>query len=433
MHVNYLERRERYLERVGDGVTILAAAPELFKSRDTEVHYRQDSDFFYLTGFDEPGAVAVLTPHDAAHRFTLFVRPRDAEREAWNGARAGVDGARERFGTDAAYPIDELDAHLRALVEPADRVLYALGSDATMDERVIDLVSQFRRSRPRAGRGPDTIQDPGTALSAMRVVKEPAEIERMRAAAQIAAAGHMAAMRAAHAGVGEWELEAVLEAAFRSAGAEGPAFPSIVASGPNATTLHYVRNDRRTRDGDLVLIDAGAELGMYCSDISRTFPVSGRFSAEQRAIYDVVLAAEEAAIAAVRPGAAVSAPHDAALRVLVPGLIDLGLLQGGADELIAADAYKRFYMHQTSHWLGLDVHDVGQYRENGSAVRLQPGMVLTIEPGLYIPESAADAPAALRGIGIRIEDDVLVTDTGHEILTRDVPVAVDQIEALTRG
>ncbi|HEX2095207.1 MAG TPA: aminopeptidase P N-terminal domain-containing protein [Longimicrobiaceae bacterium] len=423
-------RRERYLERAGSAVTVLCAAPELHRSRDTEIRYRQDSDFHYLTGFPEPGAVAVLTPHDPERRFTLFVRPRDPEREAWSGPRAGVEGARERYGADAAYPVGELDAQLRTLLEPADEVVYALGTNPEMDRRVAGLVAGFRRSRPRSGKGPLVVRDPDTLLPEMRLVKEPGELDRIRRAAQISAAAHLTAMRAAHPGIGEWELEAVLDRHFRVAGGSGPAYPTIVGSGPNATVLHHVANDRCAADGDLVLIDAGAELGMYAGDITRTFPVSGRFSATQRAVYEIVLEAEEAGIAAVRPGASVFDPHDAAVRVLARGMVELGLLSGDVDELIESGAHRRFYMHQTSHWLGLDVHDVGPYRRGGEPVRLEPGMVLTVEPGIYVPETAEDVPEELRGIGVRIEDNLVVTPEGHEVLTRGVPVSIEEIEAL---
>jgi Xaa-Pro aminopeptidase len=424
-------RRERYLEHAGDAVTVLAAAPEKFKSRDTEVRFRQDSDFFYLTGFPEPEAVAVLTPHDPERRFTLFVRPRDPEREAWNGPRAGVEGARERFGADAAYPLAELDEHLRELLEPAEEVVYALGSGAVMDRRLAGLVAGFRRSRPRSGRGPLVLRDPDTLLAEMRLVKEPGELELLRRAAALSAEAHRAAMRAARPGVGEWELESVLEARFRAGGGAGPAYPSIVGSGPNATVLHHVANDRRARDGELVLIDAGAELGMYAGDITRTFPVSGRFTPAQRAVYETVLEAEEAGIAAVRPGASVVDVHDAAVRVLTRGMVELGLLSGSVDELIESRAYRRFYPHQTSHWLGLDVHDVGPYRRaGGEPALLEAGMVLTVEPGIYVPADAEDVPAELRGVGVRIEDDVIVTAEGHEVTTRGVPVSVEEVEAL---
>jgi Xaa-Pro aminopeptidase len=426
----HAQRRERFLERIGAGVAVLPAAQVRFKSRDTEIRFRQDSDFFYLTGFTEPEAVAILTPHDDERRFTLFVRPRNPEREVWDGRRAGVEGVLERFGADAAYPIEELNDHLKELLEPADRILYALGAEPATDRRIVELVSGFRRSRQRSGRGPVVVEDPGAVLGEMRVIKDEDELARLRRAARITAAGHRAAMAAARPGVGEWELEAVLEATYRGHGAAGPAYPSIVGTGPNATTLHYVANDRRAGESDLVLIDAGAEWRMYVADITRTFPASGRFSPAQRRVYELVLAAEEAAIAAVQPGAPFSAIHDAALGVLVPGMIELGLLEGEPGALIEEGAHKRFYMHQTSHYLGLDVHDVGLYAFDGEPVPLRPGMVLTVEPGLYIAADAEDVPDELRGIGIRIEDDVLVTDTGHEILTRDVPVAPDEIEAL---
>ncbi|HEY0021812.1 MAG TPA: aminopeptidase P N-terminal domain-containing protein [Longimicrobium sp.] len=432
----YRLRRERFLAAIGDGVAVLPAGPELLKSRDTEIPYRQGSDFHYLTGFPEPGAIAVLTPHDPEHRLTLFVRPRDPEREVWNGARAGVEGARERFGADAAYPIEQLDEHLGKLLEPADAVWISLtGTAGDLEMRVLRLVAGFRSTRPRAGKGPVDVRDPGSVLDAMRLVKEPEEIALIRTAAELAARGHLAVMRAGRAGVGEWELQALLDHTYRSAGAEcGTAFPAIVGSGANATTLHYHANSRCIEEGDLVLVDSGAEVGMYCSDITRTFPASGRFSAPQRRVYDVVRASVDAAIGAIRPGAPFSGVHEAARRVLVQGMVDLGLLTGEVDALIESEAFKRFFMHQTSHWLGMDVHDVGMYRDRtGESVALQPGMVLTVEPGLYIPADADDVPAELRGIGIRLEDDVLVTVDGNEILTRGVPLDADEVERICLG
>ncbi|HEX6370108.1 MAG TPA: aminopeptidase P N-terminal domain-containing protein [Longimicrobium sp.] len=426
-------RRERFLEAIGSGVAVLPAAPELVKSRDTEVIYRQNSDFFYLTGFLEPGAVAVLTPHDLAHRFTLFVRPRDPERETWNGKRAGVEGAIERFGADAAYPIEELDERLKDLVEPADALWYAVRADGgAMDARMLELLAGFRGSRPRAGKGPWDLRDPAQLLDGMRLIKEPGELALMREAAELAARGHLAAMRAGRPGVGEWELQALLDQTFRSYSASsGTSFPAIVGSGANGTVLHYVTNERRIEEGDLVLVDAGADVGFYCSDITRTFPASGRFTPPQRAVYDVVLRALEAGIDAVRPGAGVKEVHEAARRVLVQGMIDLALLEGEPETLIEEEKFKRFFMHNTSHWLGLDVHDPGPYTgPDGEPVELRPGMVLTVEPGLYIPEGAEDVPAELRGIGIRLEDDVLVTEDGHEVLTRAVPVDPDEIERI---
>jgi Xaa-Pro aminopeptidase len=427
----FLSRRERFLAQIGNGVAILVASPELLKSRDTDVRYRANSDLLYLTDFAEPETVAVFTPHDPEHRLTLFVRPRDAEKETWTGRRHGVEGARERFGADAAYPLAELDERLPKLLEPADAVWYSLGSSQEMDRRVTSLLARFRLSRPRSGKGPWDVRDPAQVLDPMRLVKEPAELELMRESGRLAAQGHLAAMRMARPGVGEWELEAAVDGTYRRAGAWGPSYPTIVGSAVNGTILHYTSNDRVVEDGDLVLIDAGAELGNYCSDITRTFPVNGRFTPAQRALYDVVAAAEEAGIAAVAPGNTFQGVHDAAVRVMVKGLADLGLLPGGdVDALIEDGGYKRFNTHQTSHWLGLDVHDAGGYREpDGSPLRLRPGMVLTVEPGLYIPD-AEGIPADFRGLGIRVEDDVIVTETGREVITRDVPVDADEIEAI---
>ncbi|MBB4634844.1 aminopeptidase P N-terminal domain-containing protein [Longimicrobium terrae] len=429
-------RRERFLDSIGKGVAVIAAAPELVKSRDTDVRYRQNSDFFYLTGFLEPGAVAVLTPFDPEHRFTLFVRPRDRERETWTGVRAGVEGALERFGADKAYPVEELDNHLRDLIEPADALWYALSADGSeMDAKLIRLLTGFRGTRHRTGKGPWDIRDPASVLDRMRVIKEPGELERIREAAALSARGHLAAMRAGRAGVGEWELEALLDGTFRAASADsGTAYPSIVGSGANATVLHYVTNERRIGEGDLVLMDAGADAGFYCGDITRVFPASGRFTAPQRRVYDIVHAALDAGIAAARPGAPITGIHEAARAVLVQGMIDLGLLEGTVDDLIESEAFKRFFMHNTAHYLGLDVHDAGPYRErDGTPVPLQPGMVLTVEPGLYIPADAEDVAEELRGIGIRLEDNVIITGDGCEVITRGVPVAADEVEAVCGG
>jgi Xaa-Pro aminopeptidase len=424
-------RRERFLEEIGGGVAVLCSAPELIKSRDTEIRFRQDSDFFYLTGFTEPG-VAVLTPHDGEHRFTLFVRPRDPERETWNGPRAGVEGALERFGADAAYPLEALEETLKPLLEPAAAIWYALGSDDAMDRRITGWIREWRLRRARTGKGPSDVMDPAGVLDPMRVVKEPGEVELIRRACRLSADAHRAAMRAARPGVGEWELASVVNAAFTAAGPEcAPAYPTIVGSGVNATVLHYTLNRRRAEAGDLVLIDAGAEWAMYCGDITRTFPVGGRFTPPQRAVYEAVLRAEEAAIALVRPGVTVAEVHDATRAVLARELVALGLLSGDPGELAQGDALKRFYMHQTSHWLGLDVHDAGDYRARGGDwLPLRPGMVFTVEPGIYVPADAEGAPAELRGIGVRIEDDVLVTEDGCEVLTRGVPVDPDEIERL---
>ncbi|HVG45969.1 MAG TPA: aminopeptidase P N-terminal domain-containing protein [Longimicrobium sp.] len=427
----FRRRRERFLEEIGGGVAVLCSAPELLKSRDTEIRFRQDSDFFYLTGFTEPG-VAVLTPHDGDHRFTLFVRPRDPERETWNGPRAGVEGALERFGADAAYPLEELEEKLQPLLEPAAAIWYALGSNEAMDRRLTRWIRGWRYSRARTGKGPSDVLDPAGVLDPMRLVKEPGEVELLRRACRLSADAHLAAMRAARPGVGEWELASVVNGVVHAAGPDcAPAYPTIVGSGANATVLHYTLNRRRAEAGDLVLIDAGAERAMYCGDITRTFPVSGRFTPPQRALYDAVLRAEEAAIAMVRPGVTIAEIHDATKALLAREMVMLGLLRGDPDELAQGDELKRFYMHQTSHWLGLDVHDAGEYRARGGDwLPLRPGMVFTVEPGLYVPADAEDAPAELCGIGVRIEDDVLVTEDGCEVLTRGVPVDPDEIERL---
>jgi Xaa-Pro aminopeptidase len=427
------ERRDRFLARLGGGVAVLPAATTQYRSRDTEVRFRQNTDFFYLTGFQEPDAVAVFSPHEPARPFTLFVRPRDPDRELWEGARAGVEGACELYGADAAHPIAELETHLRSLLEPADRIHYEIGAHPGLDRTVIELLRGFRRSRQRSGTGPTGLADPGEILGELRLVKDAFELDCIRTAAAIAARGHREAMAAARPGAGEWEVEAVLEGTFRLTSATGPAFPSIVAAGASATVLHYVANDRRVREGDLVLIDAGAEWAMYCSDITRTFPASGRFTPVQRALYDLVLEAEEAAIRSVAPGAPFSGIHDAALDVIVPGLVRLGLLQGDPRKLREDGAYKRFFMHQTSHWLGLDVHDVGLYARGGESVTLQPGMVLTVEPGIYVPADADGVPPGLRDVGIRIEDVVVVTESGREVLTRGVPVEAEAVERVVEA
>lgn len=423
-------RRERLLERIGEAVVVIGAAPELYRSRDTEVPYRPNTDLYYLTGVEEPEALAILTPFDPAHRFTLFVRPRDPERERWNGPRLGVERAKEVHGADAVYPIDEVEEQAAALLAAAERVYYPLGQSAAFDDRALGLVARARRSRPRTGTGPISVVDLDSVLAEMRKVKDEEEVARMRVAASIGAAGHRAAMARAGEGVGEWEIEAALESTFRELGATGPAFSSIVGSGVNATYLHYTTNDRRVGPGELVLVDAGAEWGMYCSDITRTFPASGRFSKEQREVYEVVLSAEEAAIAACAPGASFGDVHQAAVARIAEGLVRLGIVEGDAETAVREERYKRHYVHQTSHWLGLDVHDVGLYRESGEPVKLVAGMVLTIEPGIYLSPDDDTVPERYRGIGVRIEDDVLITAEGHELLTRDVPVDPDEIERL---
>jgi Xaa-Pro aminopeptidase len=426
----YRKRRERLAAAMGAGIAVIPTAPERIRNRDTHYPYRFDSHFYYLTGFTEPEAVAVVVGGESP-RALLFCREKNEEREIWDGFRYGPGAARERFGFDEAYPVDELDERLAALLENQPALLYPVGADAAWDARAIQWLNAVR-ARVRAGiAAPERLQDVRGLVDEMRLVKDAHEAGLMRRSARIAAAAHRRAMQAARPGRYEYEVEAELAYEFRRGGAQFPAYWPIVAGGANACVLHYVSNDALLADGELLLIDAGCELDGYASDITRTFPVNGRFSPAQRDVYDVVLAAQLAAIGAVRPGAGWNAPHDAAVRVLAQGLLDLGLLRGGLDQVLEKETYKRFYMHRTGHWLGLDVHDAGDYKQGGEWRALAPGMALTVEPGLYI-RAADDVPARLRNIGIRIEDDVLVTASGCEVLTSEAPKAVADVEALMR-
>lgn len=417
-------RRRRVLDALGDdGAMVVAAAPEVVVGRDLELRYLPDPDLWYLTGYREPEAVAVLKK-GAEAPFTLFVRPRDEERETWTGPRGGVEAARERYGADVAHPIEELALRLPELLRDRQRVHFRLGGSRPDVERVmIDVMGRARAQRQRSGIGPAELADPGLILDDMRLIKEPAEIAAIRQAIDISVAAFHEALDVVRPGVGEWEIEAVIEAAMRRAGADGPAFATIAASGPNATVLHYTANHRRMEAGDLLLLDAGARHDLYNADLTRTVSVGEPLNGAARDVYQVVLAAERAAIAAARPGATTHDVHRAALDVLVPAMVDLGLLEGDPAELAGQDdLVKRWFPHNASHWLGLDVHDVGTYSIRGEPRQLQTGMVLTIEPGLYIPPNAHQAPDHLRGIGVRIEDDVLVTDQGPEVLSKDLRV-----------
>jgi Xaa-Pro aminopeptidase len=429
----FAARRKRFLEAMEhDSVAILLGAGLAPRSRDTHYRFRQDSDFHYLTGFDHPNAAAVLRT-DGGPAFTLFVEPRDPEAETWTGYRPGVEGARADYGADEARPHGELHDQLPTLLERARRVYHVLGRDPRIDARIVETVETARvRSRAHAP-PPDAILDLRSLVHEMRLLKEPEEIDLLRRANEITREAHAAAAALAREGSSEHELEAVLDYTFRRRGGWGPAYESIVGGGANATVLHYVANDQPLRDGTMVLIDAGCELAGYAADVTRSYPVGGRFSAAGRAVYEVVLAAQEAALARCRPGATLEQIHDVALRRLVEGMLDLGLVTGPADEVIRSGAYRPYYMHRTSHWLGLDVHDVGAYSVDGGPRPLEPGMVFTVEPGLYVPARDERAPAALRGIGVRIEDDVVVTDTGHENLTASVPKQPDDVEALVRA
>ena len=427
-------RREELMGRIRGGVAVFVSAPVAARNNDVEHEYRQSSDLYYLTGFEEPGAVAVLSPDDPEHPFTLFVQPKDREREVWNGWRSGVEGALTDYGADAAYSIEKLDEELPRLLGKADRIYHRWGVDNEFDIRLVKLMPRFQRERQRNGKGPSTIIDLSEVLDEMRLIKTESDLELLRRAVDISAEGHMAAIRSLRPGVYEYEIEAVLRYVFRKNGSQRPGYSPIVASGPNATVLHYTTNNRRIEDGDLLLIDAGAEFGYYTGDITRTFPASGSFTPEQAQVYQVVLDAQLAAIEEVRPGADFYSAHNRAVRLLTEGMVRLGLLEGDVDKLIEEREYRKFYMHGTSHWLGMDVHDAGAYKVSPDEDRkLEPGMVLTIEPGLYIAEDLSDVEPRYRGIGVRIEDDVLVTPEGNTVLSARVPKTIEEIEGLMIG
>jgi Xaa-Pro aminopeptidase len=426
----YARRRARLAARLGNGVAIVPTAPECLRNRDAHYPYRYDSYFYYLTGFREPEAVLVLVGGETP-RSMLFCREKNAEREIWDGFRYGPEAAREAFAFDEACSITELDARMPDLLADRPAVQVHLGSDPLWDGRVLGWVNALR-GRARSGvAAPGDLRDVRVLLDEMRLIKDGHEVALMRRAGDISAAAHRLAMQAARPGVAEYAVEAVLQHEFRRCGAQAPAYTPIVAGGVNACVLHYVENNATLADGDLLLIDAGCELDGYASDITRTFPVNGRFSGPQRDVYELVLAAQAAAIAVVKPGAHWNAPHDAAVAVLAQGFIDLKLLGGTLDAVLEQETYKQFYMHRTGHWLGLDVHDAGEYKTGGEWRELQPGMVLTVEPGCYI-RSGPGVPEAFAHIGIRIEDDALVTDGGCEILSAAAPKSVADIEALMR-
>ena len=427
----FADRRKRFIDAIGPGsVAIMPSAPVAVRSGDVEFIYRQDNDFYYLTGFAEPESVALFVP-DAAEQFILFVRPRDKERETWTGRRAGLEGAVADFGANQAFALDDLDSVLRRHLDKVDRIYYPLGINERMNARTLELLRAAQAMRPRLGTGPHALLDPRELIHEARLLKRPEELAAMRDAIAISADAHKAAMRTARGGMMEWQVEATVDYTFRSRGAAGPSYPSIIASGPNAATLHYINNDREMRTGELLLIDAGCEYGFYASDVTRTFPIGARFTPLQRDLYEIVLNAQLAGIEAIRPGIKFDDPHDAAVRVLVEGMCRVGLIKGPVEDALRAGAWRRYYMHRTSHWLGMDVHDVGLYRVGGESRTLEPGMVLTVEPGIYIAPDDAEAPEEFRGIGIRIEDDILVTPSGHEVMTVAVPKSVAEVEALT--
>jgi Xaa-Pro aminopeptidase len=424
-------RRRRQLMRMAgdDAIVVVPAAPERIRSRDTHYPYRQDSDLWYLCGFPEPEAVLVLVPGRVHGEAILFCRERDLEREGWDGPRHGPEGAVERFGFDDAYPIDDLDEILPGLLEGRSRVYYHFGRDTEFDLKLIGWLNRVRAQVRSGAQPPHEFLELGHLLDESRLFKSPAEIKLMQRAADISVLAHETAMRAARAGIHEYELQAEIERVFRMHDAV-PAYGSIVGAGANACVLHYVANSAQSKEGELVLVDAGAEYRNYAADITRTFPVDGRFTKEQRALHDLVADAQVAALEQARPGTPYEAGHEAAVRTLAEGLLRLGLLRGSLEKTIASGAYKRFYRHKTGHWLGLDVHDVGDYRIDGESRLLEPGMVFTIEPGLYVAPDDTSVAAKWRGIGIRIEDDVLVTKDGSKVLTGKLARSADEIEAL---
>jgi Xaa-Pro aminopeptidase len=465
----FADRRLRFAAALGEAIAVIPGAQEVRRNGDVNYEFRQSSDFFFLTGFDEPDAVAVINPAHAKERYVLFVRPRDREVEIWNGRRAGVEGAVATYGADAAYPIDTLDEKLREYLIGRSTLYYRLGH-AAFDGRITRLLIELRPARTRGLTVPVALVDPGPILGELRLRRSPVELERHRRACAISRDAHIEAMRYARPGLHEYQVQAALEFVCRASGSPRNGYPSIVASGPNACILHYSENSRRMEDGDLLLIDAGCEYGYHSADITRTFPVNGRFTPPQRAIYELVLKAQLAGIAAARPGHRYEAVHEAARRALAEGLVTLGLVPRGLEETLAMHHYREFYMHGTGHWLGMDVHDVGDYRVEGRSRELEPGMVLTVEPGLYFDperetatfylreynedemwerrlrlglaaakkleeEEKAKAetivhpiPKEFRGIGVRIEDDVLITAGGSEVLTAGTPKTVAEVE-----
>lgn len=410
-------------------VAIIPSAREATRSNDTAYRFRQDSDFLYLTGFEEPEAIAVIAP-SRDQKFTMFLRPRDPEREIWDGRRAGLEGAKSELGANESFPIVEFDEKLHDILDGADKLYYRLGVHPDLDDTIIRQIVRMRALNRKPIHPPQTIIDPATILHEMRVLKSDEEIELMQRAADIAAEAHREAMKAARAGMKEYEVEALIELIFKRRGAAAPAYTSIIGAGANATVLHYINNDGELRDGDLLLIDAGAEYKGYASDITRTFPINGRYTKPQRDIYDLVLKAQMACVEKVRPGTTHDQLKAHSIEVLTEGLVELGLLKGKPEELIKEKKYEKFYMHGLGHMLGIDVHDVGQYYFDKESRALEPGVVMTVEPGLYIAPDTKDVPAEYLGIGVRIEDDVLCTANGPRVLTNKVPKQAEEIEAL---
>jgi Xaa-Pro aminopeptidase len=427
MHQN---RRKAFMEKIAGGVAIFPSALPAMRTHSTEYRYRQDANFYYLTGFEEPEAVCVIAPDHPEHQYVLFVRPRTPEQEVWTGKRAGVEGAKERFGADEAYPIEEFDEKISEYIGTSERLYYGFGADDVFNQKIIELLKGYRRHRLREGTGPTTLIDPTDLLAGMRLVKDETELGRIRKAVDISVEAHMAAMQTVRPGIYEYELESLIDSIYRKNGGTGPAFLTIVAKGANATTLHYTTNDCQIEDGDLVLIDAGCEYQYYCGDITRTFPANGKFTDPQRAIYQSVLDVQCEIIESIRPGVSIGDPAQKAVEMLTEAMLELGLLVGEKEKIIEEQEYRKFYMHSVGHMLGVEVHDVAKTRDGEEHKTFQPGMVMTVEPGLYIDPDSENIPPEYSGIGVRIEDNILVTESGCEVLTAAVPKTIDEIEKL---
>ena len=429
----FASRRKQLMRMMGEGsIAILPASPVRSRNRDVEYPYRPDSDFFYLTGFPEPEAVAVLMPDREHGEYLLFCRERDPEMETWNGRRAGQDGAKSTYNAEDSFPITDIDDILPGLLEKCDKVYYTMGSDPGFDNRLLGWLKIIRQHARSGARTPDEFVSLEHLLHDMRLFKSKHEIKQMQKAIDITVTAHKRAMQTCRPGMMEYQIEAELLYEFNKAGC-GFAYPSIVGGGPNGCILHYTDNADELQDGDLLLIDAGAEYNCYAADITRTFPVNGKFSGEQKAVYEVVLEAQQAAIDSIKPGKQWQDPHHAAVRVLAEGMSQLKILKGSADYLIETDKYKQLYMHRTGHWLGMDVHDVGDYKVGDEWRELEPGMAMTVEPGMYIAEGSPDVDERWWNIGIRIEDNVLVTEKGCKVLTKGMPKKVKDIESLMAG
>lgn len=430
----FKKRRKLLMQRIGTGnIALLGSSSTKIRNRDVHYPFRQDSDFYYLTGFSEPDALAVFIPGREQGEYILFCREFDEAKALWEGAHAGLEGATGHYQADDAFPIDDMDEILPGMLENKHKVFYPMGRDSDLDHRLLDWINHIK-SQSRSGLvAPGELVSLEHILHEMRLFKSPEEIKLMRRAAEVSAKGHVKAMQTCKAGLYEYQIEAELVHHFMKEGLRAVAYPSIVAGGKNACVLHYTENSDKLKNGDLLLIDAGAECDHYAADITRTFPISGRFSEPQKQLYQLVLDAQTAAIEQVKPGVPWHYAHDASVEVLTKGLVNLGLLQGKVKALIKKEKFKQFYMHRIGHWLGMDVHDVGDYKIDQKWRLLEPGMVLTIEPGLYIPADCKTVDEQWRGIGIRIEDDLLVTEQGHEILTSGVPRTIVEIEALMQG